>query len=123
MIKKHYKIGCEEPKGELQSNFVLLPIGYIFNADLLNCQRGDTITFVDGGKYRVIYAKKMPIDELSASLCIMRYGFSIDYWLELWKEMVKYGGNNKNAISDSECLLIIYGKEKINSHNREIARI
>lgn len=113
-----------EPKEELQSNFVLVPIGYMFNADLQQVQMGDTITFLDGGRYRVLCARKMSLkDDLTACLCIMRYGFSIDYWLGLWRQSVRYSGHGKSAISENECLFISYGKENIARNNRKLTRV
>lgn len=97
---------------DFHADYILLPLGYSYNRDFLSAKEGDLIKFGDGKVYSLlrvgILSLKNPATE---GLCFARYGITLRKALQIWRTNAFAQGYGRNAVSDEECLIIIYGKE------------
>ena len=112
-IAKKIKLAHAEP-GDIRLGFILLPVGYAYNADIAAAKKGDIIRFVDGEDYRVFNVLKMKIkNPVTKTLCLIRYGITLDGALMRWKSNAKMEGHGMNVVSDEECLLLTYETDPV----------
>lgn len=98
--------------GAFQMGYILLPIGYSYNSEWVTAKKGDFIRLHDGGTYRIYCVRTIKVrGGLADLLSRIRYGITIAGCIQRWKDNAKLEGNGRNAVSDSECLWVIYEKE------------
>jgi len=108
--KKVYKASHLEP-GEFQMGYILLPVGYSYNADWMNAKKGDFIRLHDGGMYRIHCIRMVKVHGgLADLLSRIRYGISIAGCIQRWKANARLEGHKSAAVSSDECLWVIYEK-------------
>lgn len=109
--KKVFKAKHLEP-GEFQLGYILLPIGYSYNSEWAKAKKGDIIRFHDGGSYKIRNIRYVKVrGGLADLLSRIRYGVSIDGCIQRWKANAKLEGNASWAVSNEECLWVVYEKE------------
>lgn len=97
--------------GPLHFDFILLPYGYAYNREYLEAKAGDVLEFVEGEQRMVSMVVKIPIDVEADALCRIRYGMSIYVAKSMWKQDAMILGHGIQAVSDDECLLVVYENE------------
>lgn len=108
---KTFKLKHAEP-GDFRLDYILLPVGYGYNSEFKNAKRGDMIRFFGGGVYPIVSVKKIKLGRGGAELlCQMRYGVSLRAAKERWKMNARLEGHGAKALSEDECLWIVYDKE------------
>jgi len=108
---KRLRINHTEP-GEFNLGYVLLPLGYAYNQDVASAKKGDMLVFFDGPAYPIYAVRKIKISSPDADiLCRMRYGITIKGALMRWKTNAKMEGHGMRAVSDEECLWVVYGTD------------
>ena len=108
--KKNFKVNHSE-SGDFWLDYILLPFGYLYNADIANAKKGDTIQLFNGGKYSIVSCRKIRIKSPEADLLSrMRYGITIAGALSRWKTNARLEGHGAQAISEDECLWIVFEK-------------
>lgn len=109
--KKTYRLKHEDP-GEFHLGYILLPWGYMYNSDIEGGKKGQRIRFFGGEEYVIYCVKKISLKTKGADLlCRMRYGIPIRAALQRWKGNARLEGHGSMAVSDEECLWVIYEKE------------
>lgn len=107
-IKKTFKINHTEP-GEFRLGYILLPVGYSYNAAIAQAKKGDTLRLFDGGEYPILVVRKMKMKDPNTDiLCRMRYGITLKGALMRWKNNARLEGHGSQVVSEDECLWIIY---------------
>lgn len=110
-VKKTYRVNQMEPGPYSRLDYILLPIGYFYNAEWGRARKGDRIKFFNGGSYRIASVRKISLKRLETDLlCRMRYGISLTRAIQQWRLNAFLEGNGKNSISSDECLWIFYEK-------------
>lgn len=110
--KKVFNAKHLEP-GEFQMGYILLPMGYSYNAEWRGAKKGDYVRMHDGGKYKISSVRIVKVKGgLAELLSRIRYGISIAGCLQRWKENAKLEGHTSAAISTDECLWVIYEKNE-----------
>jgi len=109
--KKILKAIHMEP-GEMQLDFILLPVGYAYNIDWQKAKRGDYIRFFNGGTYPIFSVRLLKVGAAADILARMRYGITIKACIQRWKQNARVEGHKTTAISNTECLWVVYGKEE-----------
>jgi len=95
--------------GALHMDYIVLPVGYVYNADIAKAKKGDTLRLGDGHSHEIFSVQKVPINKPIADLlCRIRYGITLKGCLMRWKMNAKLEGHSQNAISDDECLLVTF---------------
>lgn len=108
---KTFKVFHSKPR-EPHGDFILLPVGYSYNRDLLKAKRGDIIEFTEGVKYRIIKTGTINTKSQAAeALCYIRYGISLLRAIQIWKQRANVLGYGRNAIDEDECIILTYGEE------------
>lgn len=113
--KRKKKVLCvkHETPGDFCLDYVLLPFGYAYNADAAAAKGGDTIRFFDGGEFRIVCCKRLPIkSQITELLCRMRYGVTLAGAVSRWKSNAKLEGHSASVISDEKCLMIVYEQKE-----------
>lgn len=109
--KKVYKVMHFEPL-DYQKDFILLPIGYSYNSEWRGAKKGDYIRFHDGGTYRIFSVRIVKAHGgLADLLSRIRYGITFAGCVQSWKMNARLEGHSGSAVSNSECLWIVYEKE------------
>lgn len=110
--KKTFKIAHMEP-GDFRLGYVVLPVGYAYNADIAGAKKGDTLRLFDGGEYEIFSVRRISIKKPEADiLCRMRYGITAHACLMRWKLNAKMEGHGEKAVSEDECLWVIYSADE-----------
>ena len=95
--------------GPIHLNYILLPVGFSYNNDFAKAKKGDTIRIFDGDDYPIYAVRKVKIKSPTADiLSRMRYGITIKRALDIWKSNARLEGHGSKAISEDECLWVIY---------------
>lgn len=106
--KKTFKVKHMEPK-DFRLDYILLPIGFGYNEEYLDAQRGDKMRFFDGRTVVLEAIKKIslkgPIADL---LCRMRYGITLKGAIMRWQDNARLEGHSGAIISLDECLWVVY---------------
>lgn len=90
-------------------DYILLPVGYSYNAEWSGAKKGDIIRFWDGGEFPIYSVRKLRLNSAAVDiLCRMRYGITIKRALQKWQMNAKLEGHGMKAISTDECLWVIY---------------
>ncbi len=106
--KKIFRVQHLDP-GDIHFGFILLPVGYSYNADISKAKKGDILRLVEGEDKTIICVRKIRADKPEADLlCMIRYGIRIKGAMERWKSNAKLEGHGAKAISEEECLWVIY---------------
>lgn len=110
--KKIFRVSHQTP-GDFRLDYILLPFGYSYNADIAKAKQGDTVRFVDGKDVKIVAVRKVRINTIGADiLCRMRYDISIKGALMRWQSNAKIEGHGAKAVSTEECLWVIYEKDE-----------
>lgn len=110
---RSFKVKHSDP-GDFHLGYILLPIGYAYNAEWNNAKKGDILRFWDGGDYPIFAIRKLKLNKPDADiLCRMRYGITIKRAIQIWQSNAKMEGHGAKAVSTEECLWIIYGKDTV----------
>lgn len=118
--KKIFRPQHLEP-GDFYLDYILLPVGYSYNAEWLKAKRGDLMRIPDGGLYRIFAVRTIKLGSAAADiLSRMRYGITIKGCLQRWKMNAKLAGHYSTAVSSEECLWVIYEKEDKSAERGEI---
>lgn len=105
---KTFKVAHSEP-GEFRLGYILLPYGYAYNKDIANAKKGDIISIFDGGNYKIHAVRLIKIKSPECGiLCRMRYGIPIAGALTRWQMNAKMEGHGMRAVSEDECLWVVY---------------
>lgn len=112
-IPKKFRLSHAEP-GDIRLGFILLPVGYMYNADIASAKSGDIIRFVDGEDYRVFNVLKLKIKSpVTKMLCLIRYGITLDGAMQRWRNNARMEGHGINVVSQDECLLVTYETDPV----------
>lgn len=110
--KKIFKIAHIYP-GDFHLDYVVLPVGYSYNADIATAKRGDTLRLFDGGEYPIFAVRRIRLDKPEADiLCRMRYGITAKGCMVRWKMNARLEGHGEKVISEEECLWVVYEHDK-----------
>ena len=108
--KKVFKANHLNP-GDMVLDFIILPIGYSYNSEWRKAKRGDIIRMHDGTEYKIYCVRIVKVrGGLAGLLCRMRYGFTLRGCMQRWKYNARLEGNAGSAVSDDECLWVVYEK-------------
>lgn len=106
--KKTFKVAHMNP-GPLHMDFIVLPVGYSYNADIASAKKGDVLRLFDGGEHTIECVRRIststPIADI---LCRIRYGITLHGAMIRWRMNARLEGHGEKAISDEECLLVVY---------------
>lgn len=113
MAKRVFKPAHEEP-GDFSLDYILLPYGEFYEKTkgILEASRGDILRFFNGPEYEIEFVRLIPQDETCDFLCRMRYGIPWVAALKRWASYASLEGNGKDILSRSECILVVYDKNK-----------
>lgn len=112
-IPKKIRLAHAEP-GDIRLGFILLPVGYAYNSDIANAKKGDIIRFSDGEDHLVFNVLRLKLKSpVAKTLCLIRYGITLDGALMRWRNYAKMEGHGINVVSDEECLLVTYETDSI----------
>ena len=101
--------------GDFQMDYILLPVGYSYNCDWITAKRGDKVRLFDGGLHKIHCVRVIKVrGGLADTLSRIRYGITIAGCIQRWKDNAKLEGHTRNAVSDTECLWVVYEKEQEN---------
>lgn len=101
---------CEDPR----LSFIIVPIGFKYNLELQELNKGDIIVFLGGSEHYVEDAVKLPLKSAIANaLCRLRYNIGIDKAIDIWTQRLKMRREKVKAMSDKECLVIFYHKKEV----------
>ena len=108
---KYHKVFHDTP-GDFHADYILLPLGYSYNREFLSVSEGGLLKFGDGKVYPLLRVDVLSIkNPATEGLCFARYGITLRKALQIWRTNAFAQGYGRNAVSDEECLIIIYGKE------------
>ena len=112
--KKYYKVFHDTPR-DFHADYILLPLGYSYNREFLSVSEGTLLKFGDGKVYNMLKSGILDLrNPATEGLCFARYGITLRKALQIWKTNAFAQGYGRNAVSDEECLIIVYGKEDEN---------
>lgn len=110
--KKTFRIPHLEP-GEFRLGYVVLPVGYAYNADIAKAKKGDTLRLFEGEEYKIFAVRRICLNKPEADiLCRMRYGITAHACLMRWQLNAKLEGHGEKAVSEDECLWVIYSTDE-----------
>ena len=110
--KKTFKV-LHEPAGPMHLDFIVLPVGYSYNAGIASAKKGDTLRLGDGSEYEIVTVRRIPTNKPDADLlCRIRYGITLKGALMRWKMNAKIEGHGEKAISEDECLWVVFRKNE-----------
>lgn len=110
--KRIFRVNHRTPD-DFRLDYILLPFGYSYNADIAMAKPGDTIRFVDGNDVKIFAVRKVRLNTINADiLCRMRYDISIKGALMRWQSNAKIEGHGAKAVSTEECLWVIFEKNE-----------
>ena len=113
--QRTYRVKHYEP-GEFRLNYILLPVGYSYNAAISQAKIGDKVRFFDGGLYPIVSIRRLNLHSVNADiLCKMRYGITLKAAMQRWQMNAKLEGHGTKAISEDECLWVIYDENENNT--------
>lgn len=94
--------------------YAIFPIGFRYNQDLQMLRRGDIIRFLDGSEHYVWSVSKLALNSAIVDyLCWMRYGFSIDRAIALWKDRLRLAKMDVGVMSEDRCLIVFYERNDV----------
>lgn len=118
--KRKFKLAHYEPSA-FWLDYVLLPVGYSYNADVAGAKAGDVIRFFDGGEYTVLACRRIKAKSTEADLlCRMRYGISMAGAMSRWRANAQMEGHGAQAVSNTECLWIVFNKDEQDETGRNV---
>lgn len=110
--KKTFKIAHMDP-GALHLDFIILPVGYSYNSDIANAKKSDILRLGDGSEHEIFTVQKIqtkkPIADL---LCRIRYGITLRGCVMRWKMNAKLEGHGEKAVSEDECLMVVFSTDE-----------
>lgn len=89
--------------------FILLPVGLLYNVPIRRAKKGDIFEFYDGEKV-VIEAVEVKLMQDVYVDCKLRYGISIHKAIRKWQDYATVRGEDVNVISTDRCLKVWYKK-------------
>lgn len=109
--KKSFNAQHSEP-GRFMLDYILLPIGYVYNNEWLGAKKGDRIRLFNGGIYKIYSVRKISTRGAADILSRMRYGITIKGCITRWKQNARLEGHSGSAVSETECLWVVYEKNE-----------
>lgn len=110
--KKTFKIAHMDP-GVFHLDYIVLPVGYSYNAEIANAKKGDVLRLADGGEYPIFSVRRIRADKPEADiLCRIRYGVTLKGAMMRWKMNAKLEGHGAKAVSEDECLWVIFERNE-----------
>ena len=98
---------------DFHADYILLPLGYSYNREFLNVSEGDLMRMGDGKVFPVLRTGILSLrNPATEGLCFARYGITLRSAQRVWKTNAFAQGYGKDALSDEECLIVIYGKKE-----------
>ena len=94
--------------GDTFLDYVLLPVGYAYNMNIASAKKGDVIRFSDGDDREIFAVRKLRMGSDTDLLCRMRYGITLKGALVRWKMNAKLEGHGEKAVSEDECLWVLF---------------
>lgn len=109
--RKTFKVKHTKP-GDFHLGYILLPVGYSYNAEWRNAKKGDILRMWSGEAYPIFSVRRLDLRKSAADiLCRMRYGITIKRILQIWQGNAKMEGHGAKAVSTEECLWVIYDEQ------------
>lgn len=106
--KKHHNVFHDTPK-DFHADYILLPLGYLYNREYLSLPEGSILKFGDGKVYRLLRCGILNMNNpATEGLCFARYGITLCKAQKIWRNIALAMGYGINAISQDECLIIIF---------------
>lgn len=106
--KKTFKV-LHEPAGPMHLDFIVLPVGYSYNADIARAKKGDALRLGDGSSYEIEAVRRIPLNKPETELlCRIRYGITLKGAIMRWKANARMEGHSEQVISQDECLLVVF---------------
>lgn len=94
-------------------DYIILPTGYMYNRDIQQAIKGDTLIFADKTLAWVHQVLLAPLNHTIVDLlCRKRYGIPITKVLQVWQEGLKANKQDVKIISETECLIVFYEKKE-----------
>ena len=110
--KKTFKVAHLDP-GDLHIDFIILPVGYVYNSNIAGAKKGDILRLGDGTEHEIFTVQRLQTNKpLADLLCRIRYGITLRGCLMRWKMNAKLEGHGEKAISQDECLMVVYSKDE-----------
>lgn len=108
--KRIFRPEHTEP-GPFRLNFILLPYGEYYKKaqDMLGAKRGDVLRIYGGEDYEIDSVFRITDARMCDTLCRMRYGTSWSVAYDIWKTYSRAEGYGKDALSKTECIMVVYG--------------
>lgn len=103
------------PVRGMYADYILLPLGYRMNRDILEAKEGSCIRFGDGRKrYAIVSKGVIPLTCSGINgLCYARYGIDIRRVMKHWENNALSCGYGVHSVSKEECLIVFYVEEGI----------
>jgi len=100
--------------GGFRMGYILLPYGYLYNNAIAEAKKGDTLRFLTGEDHKIFAVRKVKFNSAETDLlCRIRYGVPKEGVMQRWKTNALIDGNGENAISDDECLFVVYDEDSV----------
>lgn len=110
--QRTFRVKHDRP-GDFHLGYILLPIGFAYNAEWREAKKGDILRLWDGSEYTIFAVRRVDLRKPNADiLCRMRYGITIKRAIQIWQTNAKLEGHGAKAISLDECLWIIYDTDE-----------
>lgn len=98
--------------GPFHLDYILLPTGYAYNTEWATAKKGDKVRLWTGGDHTIYAVRKIKLKQPAADiLCRMRYGINIKRAQSIWRQNATLEGHGARAVSDEECLWVIFSNE------------
>ena len=108
---KYHKVFHDTPR-DFHADYILLPLGYSYNREFLSVSEGTLLRFGDGKVYTFLRAGVLSLrNAATEGLCFARYGITLKKAMRIWRTNALAQGYGINAVSDEECLIIIFDRD------------
>ena len=94
-------------------NYIIVPTGYMYNRDIQQARKQDTLVFADKTEAWIYQVCTMPLHStIIDCLCRKRYGIPVSKVLQVWQDGLKAKKQDIKTISETECLVVFYEKKE-----------
>lgn len=109
------------PVREMYADYILLPLGYRMNRDILEAKEGNYIRLGDSRKrYAIVSKGVIPLTCSGINgLCYARYGIDIRRVMKHWEANALSCGYGAYSVSKEECLIVFYVEESVGTEAEE----
>ena len=121
MNGKTYDVFHVLPTRGMYADYILLPLGYRLNRDILEAKEGSYIRFGgDRKRYAIVSKGVIPLSCTAVNgLCYARYGIDIRRAMKHWKDNALACGYGAFSVSREECLIVFYVEEGVGTEVEE----